>query len=236
MRTFIVAASPLVRAGSENILAVQRVEVLGAIPNLESLADRLVEEEADVVLVEASGDQFEAVLGSLHQLELGSEVAVVLLADHPAPGWVAEAVRAGIAAILPTGASPEQLVAAMQAATAGLIVMHRGEIGDNFPGARASRPLAELLEPLTRREHEVLQILASGLGNKEIATRLAISEHTVKFRVASILGKVGAASRTEAVALGIRHGLVLLCRTSSALTKSDTLLHGIWAAGHKFAI
>jgi DNA-binding NarL/FixJ family response regulator len=210
IRTFIVAASPLVRAGLENILATQRVEVVGAVSNLESLADRLVEEEVDVVLVDGSGDQFETVLGSIDDLELGSEVAVILLADHPAPGRVAEAVRAGIGAILPTGASPEQLIAAMQAATAGLIVLHRGEIDSTFPGPPASRPLAELLEPLTRREHEVLQMLASGLGNKEIATRLTISEHTVKFHVASILGKLGAASRTEAVALGIRHGLVLL--------------------------
>jgi len=53
-------------------------------------------------------------------------------------------------------------------------------------------------------------MLASGLANKEIATRLAISEHTVKFHVASILGKLGAGSRTEAVSLGIRRGLILL--------------------------
>ncbi|MBZ5660269.1 MAG: LuxR C-terminal-related transcriptional regulator [Acidobacteriia bacterium] len=65
-------------------------------------------------------------------------------------------------------------------------------------------------ESLTPRESEVLQILASGLANKEIAARLAISEHTAKFHVASILGKVGAGSRTEAVSIGIRCGLVLL--------------------------
>lgn len=53
-------------------------------------------------------------------------------------------------------------------------------------------------------------MLASGLGNKEIAAKLAISEHTVKFHVASILGKLGATSRTEAVSLGIRRGLILL--------------------------
>jgi DNA-binding NarL/FixJ family response regulator len=80
-----------------------------------------------------------------------------------------------------------------------------------FPAAvPASRPLAELPEPLTRREREVLQMLASGLGNKLIAARLVISEHTVKFHVASILGKLGAGSRTEAVSIGIRRGLVLL--------------------------
>lgn len=70
--------------------------------------------------------------------------------------------------------------------------------------------MAELAEPLTRREREVIQMLAGGLGNKEIASRLAISEHTVKFHVASILDKLGAGSRTEAVSLGIRRGIVLL--------------------------
>jgi DNA-binding NarL/FixJ family response regulator len=68
----------------------------------------------------------------------------------------------------------------------------------------------ELREPLTTREREVLRLLAAGLGNKEIAAKLSISEHTAKFHVASILGKLGAASRTEAVALGMRHGLILL--------------------------
>jgi NarL family two-component system response regulator YdfI len=211
MHAFIVAASPLARAGLENILATQGVEVVGAVSSVDLLADHLVEGGADVVLIDASGEQSETILASIGRLELTSEAAVVLLADHPAPGFLAEAMRAGIGAILPTGASPEQLVAAMQAATAGLVVMDRGEIDSTFPAARpASRPFAGLAEPLTPREREVLQMLASGLGNKEIAAHLAISEHTVKFHVASILGKLGAASRTEAVALGIRHGLVLL--------------------------
>lgn len=210
MRAFIVTASPLIRAGLENILAAQGVEVAGAFASVELLTDHLVEDGADVVLIDASGEEFENLLRNIEFSELTSEVAVILLADHPAPRWLSEAVRAGIGAILPSGAAPEQLVAAMQAATAGLFVMNRGQIDSAFPAASpASQPL-ELAEPLTRREREVLQMLASGLGNKEIATRLTISEHTVKFHVASILGKLGAASRTEAVALGIRHGLVLL--------------------------
>lgn len=211
MRAFIVAASPLVRAGLENILAAQGVQAAGAVSSVELLADHLDEGEADVVVVDVSGEQLETVLGAIHQLELTAGAAVVLLADHPAREFLTEAVRAGIGAILPTGASPEQLVAAMQAAIAGLVVIHRGDIDSNFPASRpAFRAFAELPEPLTPREREVLQMLASGLANKEIATRLTISEHTVKFHVASVLGKLGAASRTEAVALGIRHGLVLL--------------------------
>jgi DNA-binding NarL/FixJ family response regulator len=211
IRAFIVTASPLGRAGLESNLATEGVEVAGAFSSVELLADHLVDGGADVILVDASGEQFEPALGSIEQLELTAEAAIIFLADHPAPGRLADAVQAGIGANLPTGASPEQLGAAMEAAAAGLVVMDRGDLGLTLPPATsASRTFVELTEPLTPREREVFQVLASGVGNREIATRLTISEHTVKFHVASIPGKLGAASRTEAVALTIRHGFVLL--------------------------
>ena len=65
-------------------------------------------------------------------------------------------------------------------------------------------------ESLTPREEEVLALVRDGLGNKEIAGRLNISEHTVKFHISSILGKLGAGSRTEAVSQGIRKGLITI--------------------------
>jgi DNA-binding NarL/FixJ family response regulator len=80
----------------------------------------------------------------------------------------------------------------------------------SLASAYATNGVEEFLEQLTPREHEVLRMLALGLANKQIAARLNISEHTIKFHVAAILGKLNAASRTEAVAIGIRHGLVLL--------------------------
>ena len=66
------------------------------------------------------------------------------------------------------------------------------------------------MEALSPREIEVLGMMAEGIGNKEIAARLAISEHTVKFHVASIMGKLHAGTRTEAVMLGVRMGLILV--------------------------
>ena len=66
------------------------------------------------------------------------------------------------------------------------------------------------VQPLTPREVEVLHMLAEGLGNKTIARRLGISEHTVKFHVGSIFSKLNASSRTEAVTVGVRQGLVML--------------------------
>jgi two-component system, NarL family, response regulator YdfI len=211
IRVFIVAVSPLARAGLANLLAARGVEVAGSVASVESLADRLSEIATDVVLVDASGEPPETLIESLAESELAAEITIVALADQPQPGWSAGALRAGLRAVLPSDISPDQLLAALQAAAAGLVVMHPSDLGAALPAANhSSRPLAELAEPLTRREREVLQMLAVGLGNKEIASRLNISDHTVKFHVASILGKLGATSRTEAVTAAIRRGLVLL--------------------------
>jgi DNA-binding NarL/FixJ family response regulator len=69
---------------------------------------------------------------------------------------------------------------------------------------------AEWIQPLTPRELQILRMLSDGLPNKSIATALEISEHTAKFHVGQILAKLGAESRTEAVTIGIRHGLVMV--------------------------
>jgi two-component system, NarL family, response regulator YdfI len=211
IRVFIVAASPLARTGLQSLFGDRDIKVAGSIANLESLAAQWPDVEADIILVEASGEQFESVIDSLAASQLASEANIVILSDYSEPRWLAEALRAGVRAVLPPDIAADQLVAALNAAATGLIVMHPAEVDAAFPAAEPpSRPFAELAEPLTPRESEVLQMLASGLANKEIAARLAISEHTVKFHVASILGKLGAGSRTEAVSLGIRRGLVLL--------------------------
>jgi NarL family two-component system response regulator YdfI len=211
IRAFIVARSSLVRTGLQSLFGDRNVEVVGSLADFESLASEWVDVRADVILVEASGEQFEAVMDSLAASQLASEAAIVVLTDHREPRSLSDALRAGVRALLPSDISPDQLVAALEAAAAGLIVVHSTEVEAMFPVADgASRERAELAEPLTPRESEVLQMLASGLANKAIATQLKISEHTVKFHVASILGKLGAASRTEAVSLGIRRGLVLL--------------------------
>lgn len=231
IRVFIVAASSLARAGLENILTAGGVGIAGSAADLELLPGQLSEIATDavpivlVVLAEglaASSSEglpaaFQSVLEVASWDELASEVNVVILADQILPEWPAQAFRAGIRALLPSDIAPEQLVAALAAVAGGLLVMHPAEIDAMLPPVSSASvpasmfsPLAELPEPLTRREREVLQMLASGRGNKDIADRLSISEHTVKFHVTSILGKLSAVSRTEAVAIGIRRGLVLL--------------------------
>jgi NarL family two-component system response regulator YdfI len=211
IRVFIVASSTLARAGLRDLARSADVEVIGGASDFESLAGQWPDLEPDVILVEASEEEFPAAIDFLSNFELASESAVVILSDRIEPKWLLNALRAGVRAVLPSDISAGQLVSAIHAAAAGLTVIHSAEVAAVAPAEPpASRPLADLAEPLTPRETEVLQMLASGLANKEIAGQLKISEHTAKFHVASILGKLGAGSRTEAVAIGIRRGLVLL--------------------------
>lgn len=218
IRVFIIADSPLARTDLEDLLKARAIKIAGSAANLETAEALLLDADGDVVLIDAIDTDSEQSRRSLQDLMqalvdsgLPSELAVVVLADHlPRPASTA-ALRAGVRAVLPRDVSPDQLVIALEAAASGLVVLHPTDVEDALPApAAASSALAELAEPLTRREREVLQMLAAGFGNKEIASRLTISEHTVKFHVTSILGKLGAETRTEAVSLGIRRGLVLL--------------------------
>ena len=97
-------------------------------------------------------------------------------------------------------------MAAIEAAAAGFVVLQPSDLD----GLLVNPQPASLAEPLTPREVEVLGMLAEGQSNKAIAHRLGISEHTVKFHVTSIMGKLDAGSRTEAVTRGIRQGLIML--------------------------
>jgi len=217
---FIVAASPLARSGLENLLVARQIEIAGSVAHLDELDHRLDDAPAEVILVDSTGEPVEAFLGSLAASGLASDFSVVVLVEPAALAAASAALREGVRAVLPNDVSPEQLVAAVQAAASGLLVLHPGQVpaqvtangfaSGSTSGRARARELGEPAEPLTPRESEVLQMLASGLVNKEIAAKLAISDHTVKFHVASILGKLGAATRTEAVSIGIRRGLVLL--------------------------
>ena len=130
--------------------------------------------------------------------------AIVALSDDPARLWTSTFRALGLRASLPLRAAAEELAGAVRAVHAGLFVLHPEALrpspaGDTRVSAGA---------PLTSREREVLELMADGANNRGIASRLAISRHTVKFHVTSILTKLGAESRTEAVTLALRGGLL----------------------------
>jgi len=163
---------------------------------------------ADILLTDLEGPApAAAVINFLEGAPAGT--GTIALIDNPEPDWVRVALSLPIHAILARDAGVDDLRLAMQAADAGLVLLHptsvRGLAMASFAQARNEDPL---VEELTSRECQVLRLVSSGFGNKEIAEQLAISEHTVKFHISSILGKLNVASRTEAVSLGIKRGII----------------------------
>jgi DNA-binding NarL/FixJ family response regulator len=144
-------------------------------------------------------------LDRLTELNDGLPPVVALLRDEAA---ALEVWAAGARGLLRRDMQPRLLVGALIAAARGLITLDPAL-------ARALIPLRErvitpLTEDLTPRELDVLHLMAEGLPNKVIAQRLNISEHTVKFHINAILGKLGAQSRTDAVVRATRSGLLML--------------------------
>jgi DNA-binding NarL/FixJ family response regulator len=134
--------------------------------------------------------------------------AVIVLTSDPQVVWTPPARRAGVRAVLPSDATAREVSVAIAAATAGLILLHPDALRRSARARSAARDARE--SALTQRENEILEMMAEGMSNRAIAVRLGISSYTVKFHVASILAKLGAASRTEAVTLGVRNGLISL--------------------------
>jgi DNA-binding NarL/FixJ family response regulator len=129
---------------------------------------------------------------------------VVLTRDTPSVESYGNSVRAH----LPPDATASEVLAAVAAVGQGLVVLTQAQAERLLPARPRRHDLPRLIEALTPREIEVLRLMSDGLVNKEIAGRLGISEHTAKFHVASILGKLQASSRTDAVAQGMRRGLI----------------------------
>lgn len=208
-RVFIVAAALRARRELSTLLDdAPDVEVVGTASSLEGAAEEW--EELDVLLIRDSGESASELFDSLEGNGLARQTAVLLLLEQATAIRVNRAIQLGIRGVLPADVAPAQLLSAVSAVAQGLLVLQPGEQALAAASTQSRNGEPELFEPLTPREKEVLQMLASGLGNKQIAARLKISEHTAKFHVASILGKLGASSRTEAVSLGLRRGLILL--------------------------
>ena len=211
IRVLVAATSAMRRGGLEALVRGNRsLQLSGSVPGTAGLADRVREMQPDAILADiVTGDRrFIATIGSLAE----EGIPVVVLIDDPEPGWAASALRSGVRAIIPCESPGEEILAAIHAAVNGLVLMEAGtaqELAKYAPSGNSEGAI-EQLEELSPREVEVLRWMAEGLGNKEIAARLGISDHTVKFHISSILAKLGVGSRTEAVTQGIRMGLVLL--------------------------
>ena len=196
------------------------VSVIAALPSVRlGLADMLSGHGHTVMPEEESTDATVWVLDAPSAPALDAltaqrysdspRVAVVLSDDVSMPMVLARAGLRGWAC-LARDVDADQLDLAVRSAEAGLVLLDLPNATTSLALPASLTATAPLTEPLTARELQVLQLVAQGLPNKGIARRLGISENTAKFHVASLCGKLGASSRTEAVTIAARRGLILL--------------------------
>ncbi len=211
-RVAIVAGAAAVRGRLEKLLApLETLTVAAVATSADALAADPALASVDAVLLHAT----EAI--GPRDLETMPPIPVIVLTGHRVPpSALSWSFAAGVRGILSDDASGDEIVAAVDAAVAGLVVVApellTDPVGDGARDVAAARrqQSAIAMPPLTPREREILSMLAEGLPNKVIAARLAISEHTVKTHLEAIFDKLGASTRAEAVALGVRRGLLLL--------------------------
>ncbi len=204
IRIAVMATSAVRRAKLESIVRshaeFQFAGSFGAVASLMSFARSA---ELDVIVIDSD---------LIHDLlvQPTSDGAIVLLTEVSHARSISRLLRSGVRAILSRESDPDDVLSAIYASYDGLVLLST-PAAESLAGVYGDQSLeveAELSEEITSRETDVLRMLAQGLVNKDIAARLGISEHTVKFHISSILDKLGASTRTEAVILGIRRGLI----------------------------
>jgi len=210
IRVLIGARSEVVRAGLTSLLTADpRFQVVGTF-SIDDLT-RVEDLQPEIVLLDLDSPSDESLLAAIQSGGALVNSSLMILTEDP-ESLAVDVLGSGLRAILPRYATPEEIIAAIQAAATGLVALHP-DIFDSMlsrirPGQQSELdPSGQILTP---REIEVLRMIADGLGNKEIASKLSISDHTVKFHISSIFAKLSASNRAEAVTLGIRHGLIMV--------------------------
>ena len=211
IRVSIIAPTIAVRAGLRALLSDDPgILIIGEAASLTDLEE--IQIEADVVVwsPSLSLDQ-EVVLSELSNLGIGETTALLLIYSDPKAieHLIRHATRAW--GVLTPESTQAELVASIRALNEGLVVTNPVWLNQVITNHTTSKEANhDLVEPLTGREIEILQLLALGLTNKQIAARLRISAHTVKFHVSTIFSKMGTTNRVETVNLGLKKGLIIL--------------------------
>ncbi|MGD2157909.1 MAG: response regulator transcription factor [Anaerolineales bacterium] len=209
IRVLVVASTLALRAGLRALIeSAQGLLVTAEISHLAEL-ETLPPDTDVIVCTSVSG-----LLAQFDRLteEQVSYPGLLLLADEPRAARTLRRLPLRAWGVLPLDASQEELTAALGALHEGLSVVPADFLEEILEGELEIEALPEklLVESLTQRESEVLQLVAHGLANKQIALELEISEHTVKYHISSIYAKLGVSNRIEAVKMGFQNGLIVL--------------------------
>ncbi len=210
IRVCLVDDQALVRSGLKALLGLLGgIEVVAEAADGEEALRAVASSKPDVLLLDVR-------MPRLNGVQVVEELAAqdilpptLLLTTFDDDSALIQGVKAGARGYLLKGASPETLLEAIRAVVAGGTYLYAPLVSDLArAGIRKSRDMPELLDALTERELEILRLMASGIGNREIAEALVLREGTVKNHVSSIFSKLGVADRTKAVLRAIAAGLV----------------------------
>ncbi len=202
---------PVVRDGLAAILGTQPdFEVIGEASTGTEAVQKAIALKPDVILLDLEMPELDGA-EALKQIRIAQpEARAIVFTAFDTDERIVSAVQAGAHGYLLKGVPREELFKAIRVVSEGGSLLQPIIASKLLNHVRARHDEANEPEPLTDREMEVLRLLAQGKSNKEIAATLVISERTVKFHVSSIMGKLGASNRTEAVSIAAGRGLVSL--------------------------
>lgn len=209
IRILVADDHPVVRDGLVAILSTQSdLQVVAEAGSGPETLERAAQTRPDVVLLDLEMPEMDGVAVLRRLREEQPDTRVIIFTAFDTDERILAAVQAGAQGYLLKGAPRDEVFNAVRVVHGGGSLLQPVVASKLLRQMSQEPDVKEVTEPLTPREQDVLQRLAQGLQNKEIAGELVISERTVKFHVSSILAKLGAGNRTEAVAIAAQMGLV----------------------------
>jgi DNA-binding NarL/FixJ family response regulator len=211
-RVLIADDQALVRAGFRKLLESAGIDVVGEAADGREAVDEARRLRPSIVLMDIRMPRLDGIEATRRLAADREGIRVLILTTFGLDDYVYEALRAGASGFMLKDAPPEELLAAIEVVARGdaLIApaVTRSVIEEFVRRSPAASAPAPVLDGLTEREREVLELLARGLSNAEIAERLVVSAGTVKTHVAHVLGKLGLRDRVQAVILAYESGLI----------------------------
>ncbi|HWQ23173.1 MAG TPA: response regulator transcription factor [Gaiellaceae bacterium] len=208
IRVLVVDDHAVVRSGLRRVLdAAEGIETVGEAPNAERAVFEALEHKPDVILLDVTMPGKSGIEGMPALLQAVPEAKVLVLSMHDDPRYVRAAFEAGASGYVLKEAADTEVVDAVRSVASGERYLHPA-LGARLVAAEAEERKRAQADPLSEREREVLQLLALGHTNQEIATKLYISVRTAETHRAHIMQKLGLTSRAELVRYALDQGLI----------------------------
>jgi NarL family two-component system response regulator LiaR len=212
IRTLLVDDHPVVRYGVKHILdSEDDIEVVGELDGIGGIGAAIERARPDVVLLDLELGEIQGVEALRQLRDIAPELKIIVYTSHDEEDYIIQAAELGVDGYLLKGSPKEEIVnavrnvseggSAIESSVAAKLMSHMTK-----RSAKARQPVIEF----SKREKQVLELLAGGKTNRDIGAALFISESTVKFHVHAILSKLDASNRTEAVSMAVQRGVISL--------------------------